>query len=286
MRPLLYIQTLYLFAKQVRKMKRVSFLTIFLNLFLVIFPLSHLLAGDFDDMVLIPEGSFIMGNNMGGADEKPEHQVYLKAFFIDKFEVTNADYVAFLNAKGNRIEDGIPWVAMESEFSRIGRVEGRFVVDYGYEDHPVVMVTFNGALAYARWVKKRLPTEAEWEKAARGGLTNSPYPWGIGIDTTLANYARMRMGTTPVGIFPPNYYGIYDMAGNVSEMVSDLFNTNYYKKSPEKNPRGPDVGEFYIVRGGNWLSDDRALRVSDRGDKILPRTALPQTGFRCVKAPD
>ena len=244
---------------------------------------TPLFAQDVSDMVLIPGGTFIMGDMAGDADERPPHEVSVDTFFIDKFEVTNSDFAAFLNEKGNRETEGIPWILTDSESCRIKAVGGGFEVEPGYEDHPVVMINFSGAEAFAHWVGKRLPTEAEWERAARGGLEDAPYPWRDDLDTTQANYDRKRSGTTPVGIYPPNGYGLFDMAGNVSELVSDWYDAAYYRNAPSKNPGGPLEGTTHTVRGGDWASGPDSLAVYARNEGAPPYRSLPTVGFRCAR---
>ena len=243
------------------------------------------LSGEYDDMVLVPVGEFVMGNDYGDADERPAHRVSVKAYFIDRYEVTNDRYAAFLNEMGNPLEGGAHWIFIDSQDCRIEEKEGKFVPEQGYGDHPVVKVTYFGADAYAKWAGKRLPTEAEWEKAARGGLVGKQYPWGEDIDTTKANYGRKRMGTTPVGILPPNGLGLYDMAGNAAEMVSDYYADRYYRQSPTADPKGPELGEVRVIRGGSWLSDIVGVRVFAREAGPIPYVSLPNVGFRCAKDP-
>ena len=177
------------------------------------------------DMVLIPAGEFQMGSNHGDSDERPVHTVYVDAFYMDKYEVTNAEYAAFLNAKGKHGEAGVIWfdladvdarISLNVRISLIGSTS-TYLVDAGYENRPVVEVSWYGAMAYAKWAGKRLPTEAEWEKAARGGLSGLTYPWGNSIDSSKANYNGNVGDTTAVGKYSANGYGLYDMAGNVWE---------------------------------------------------------------------
>jgi formylglycine-generating enzyme len=241
------------------------------------------LAGGYEDMVLVGGGEFIMGSPMGDADERPEHRVFVKDFYIDCFEVTNDKYAAFLNAVGNLSEGGVPYLFIESLDCRIDQVKGRFVAEEGYGDHPVTVVTYYGAEAYAGWAGKRLPTEAEWEKAARGGLAGKQYPWGDDITTLSANYGRKRMGTTPVGTFAPNGFGLYDMSGNVAEMVGDYYAERYYRTSPAADPKGPETGEVHVVRGGSWLSAADGIGVCVREAGTFPYISLPNLGFRCAK---
>jgi len=259
--------------------KRVFSIAICLSFLL--FP--HILLAEYENMVLIPEGEFTMGSNVGESDERPEHGVFLNSYYIDIFEVTNADYARFLNAVRPSDEEAESWILIESDYSRLRNESGKFRALEGYEDHPVVMVSFDGAIAFAAWAKKRLPTEAEWEKAARGGLKNARYPWGNTIDTARSNYARKKVLTTPVGLYPPNGFGLYDMAGNVSEMVSDFYAADYYSAMPDRNPTGPPVGEFRVIRGGDWISAPSALSVGNRGKIPASPIYLPNTGFRCVK---
>jgi formylglycine-generating enzyme required for sulfatase activity len=257
-----------------------SFLTIYLFLTL---GTTSLFAGQYDRMVLIPKGEFVMGGIMGDDDERPEHRVMVKDFFIDRFEVTNNEYAVFLNKMGNRMEGGAHWAFLDSTDCGIEQTDGRFVSKDGYGDRPVVMVTYYGAVAYASWVGKRLPSEAEWEKAARGGLSGQEYPWGDDIGTLFVNYGKKRMGTTPVGMFAPNGFGLYDMAGNVAEMVSDYYSDRYYRDSPATDPTGPVTGEAHVNRGGSWLSDPLGVRVFVREAAPLPYISLPNVGFRCAK---
>ena len=170
-----------------------------------------------DDMVLIPGGEFLMGSNYGGPDETPIHKVYLDAFYIDKYEVTKLQFSEFLNEKGNQEEGGVDWLDTSDEDCLIEYRDGKYQPKSGYENHPVIEVSWFGARAYAEWAGKRLPTEAEWEKAARGGLVGKKYPWGDSIDSSKANYGENVGQTTPVGRYPPNNYGLYDMGGNVWE---------------------------------------------------------------------
>ena len=242
-----------------------------------------------EGMVLIPEGEFEMGSNDGNPDENPVHTVDIDAFYMDRYEVTNAEYAAFLNDKRKHLEYS-PSFGFNYH-GRIKPIDGKFLVQPGYENHPVGNVTWYGAMAYAAWAEKRLPTEAEWEKAARGGLIDKKYPWGDTIDVSKANYDKANVNdTTAVGSYPANGYGLYDMAGNVSEWCLDEYNSDFYANSPEKNPISGEqiaavVNDFMqlrkqerVSRGGSYWDDQWFVRCANR----TKGTFIP--GFRCVKA--
>ena len=231
---------------------------------------------DTTEMVLIPAGDFQMGSNDSDAedDEKPVHTVYVDAFYIDKYEVTNAQFKAFVDANPQWQKNRIP--------------------QSGKGNHPVV-VSWDAAMAYAQWAGKRLPTEAEWEKAARGGLVGKTYPWGNAIDTIQANYNGGVGNTTPVGMYAPNGYGLYDMAGNVWEWCHDAYEKDFYTRSPRRNPLASeitltDVMTNYknvttsrVLRGGSWSNSAQYLRVANRGGGSPMFTYL-LNGFRCARA--
>ena len=250
-----------------------------------------------DDMVLIPAGEFEMGSNdaEADADEQPVHTVYVDAFYMDKYEVTNAQYADFLTAKGKHTEAGHTWLKIEYEDARIERVEGVYRAKSGYENHPVVYVSWNGAMAYAAWAGKRLPTEAEWEKTARGGLAGQTYPWGNTRDSSKANYNKHIRDTTAVGKHSPNGYGLYDMAGNVWEWCLDEYNAGFYAISPSQNPLSgatnvkwlldnyTGVNSMRVLRGGSWSFNARNVRVANRS-WASPTLTYCLLGFRCVRA--
>ena len=240
---------------------------------------------NYDDMVLITGGKvFLMGSNDGDSDEQPVHEVYLDDFYMDKYEVTNTQYCQFLNEKGNQEEGEVTWLDIEDDDCRIKKQEGKYVPRSGYENHPVIEVTWYGARAYAEWAGKRLPTEAEWEYAARGGLAGQKYPWGNSIDSSMANYGENIGDTTPVGNYSANGYGLYDMAGNVWEWCADWFDDNYYTNSSYENPTGPSSGAFRVLRGGSWRSGaDGGVRCADRSSGVYPYGSGYSHGFRCVR---
>ena len=239
-----------------------------------------------DRMMLIPAGEYTMGFEPQKAlieckrnnspcklnwfkDEEPIHKVYLDAFHIDVYEITQEEYK---KATGEN----------PSEFQG-GRL-------------PVERVTWQESNDYCKNIGKRLPTEAEWEVAARGGMKDSTYSWGNIVESGKANFCDLLCekkwkekhfedgftNTAPVGSFPPNSYGLYDMAGNVYEWVFDWYDKEYYSNSPKKNPKGPQIGEYRVMRGGSWINYSVGVRPADRTD-AKPSKRLNFVGFRCAK---
>ena len=225
-------------------------------------------------MVLVPTGEFRMGSFGGDPDELPVHKVYLGAFFMDKYQVTVSQYMRFLEATPH---DSPPeWTLMNKPTN---------------QSRPVANVDWVDADAYCKWAGKRLPTEAEWEKAARG-TDGRVYPWGNEPPTRFhANSGKEvwsnHSALSPVGTFEEGKspYGIYDMAGNVWEWVSDWYDQEYYQTSPPQNPSGPRRGSHKVVRGGSWGSNGITdLRSSDR-EIHVPSFRGFGTGFRCAQTP-
>ena len=272
---------------------------------------------DFTNMEFIPESDFLMGKSdshdqHAGHEQhdqhkhhghknvdfgKPEHKVYLDSFYIDKFEITNAQFFNFMNAGGytneeywtpdgwqwrltNKITQPLWWLHENKELYKSGP---------DYPDHAVTGVSWYEAMAYAKWIGKLLPTEAQWEKAARGISGNRNYPWGNDApDCSYANYSDEKydfcegsvsmVGKREKGKSP---YGIYDMAGNVWEWCRDTYSAHYYSESPYKNPQGPSNEEQRILRGGSWVN------MKDFISSTYRRSADPDlrdyfNGFRCV----
>ena len=219
-----------------------------------------------------------MGSNDGDArdDEKPVHLVYLDAFYMDKYEVTVHQYKRFVQETGHRAPD---W---------------NNIATYSPTDqHPIIYVNWYDAMAYAQWAGKRLPTEAEWEKAARGRLVGKRYPSGDSINTSKANYAGKVGGTKIVGGYAANGYGLYDMAGNVSEWCLDAYNSASYGSLPQRNPVSggsivgiinnfANVNNPRVLRGGTWHSSARSVRCARRYYN-MPTNADYYIGFRCVR---
>ena len=270
---------------------------------------QRIVGKDGAEMVLILAGEFQMGSNEASSREKPVHTVYVDAFYMDVHEVTVEQYNQFVRATGHRAPPQ----------------PGYLLTDR----HPIVNVNWHDAMAYAKWAGKRLPTEAEWEYAARGGLKGQKYPWGNRLpDGTQCNFADKNLSrvwdresivessgklykagddhsdksiddgytyAAPVGSYPANGYGLYDMAGNVSEWCFDAYDENFYAYSPRENPiasiiiKNPENGRTTITelrasRGGNWMALARAVRVSSRNSGARSTGTWTTNGFRCVQA--
>ncbi len=251
------------------------------------------------EMALVPAGCFMMGSEEGLDDEKPVHQVcFEEPFWVDVYEVTNARFAEFLNKMGNQTEGGETWLNADDEDVLIGESGGIWAPLEGYADHPVIEVTWFGAAAYCEWRGARLPTEAEWEYAARG--PDGPvYPWGNDFDGTLLNFCDMNCEygwadrgvndgyrhTAPVSTYPggASWVGALDMGGNVWEWLSDWYDygSGYYADAPTLNPQGPESGSSRVMRGGSWDFGYSSARAAARNCKD-PGNSGNDYGFRCV----
>ena len=234
-------------------------------------------------MVYVPAGSFDMGSTGGESSELPVHTVSLDGFWLDRNQVTNAQFAVFLNTQGNQVEEGVTWLELEDDSCLIEQVAGQYQPKPGYADHPAIEVSWYGALAYCRWVGGRLPSEAEWEYAARG-RPGSAYPWGDNPpDCAKANYGECVGETSPAGDYPmgASWCGALDMAGNVWEWAGDWYEQSYYNLSPLENPTGPRGGSYRVVRGGSWSSEAGDLRAAYRLNNP-PANRNNDLGFRCV----
>ncbi len=200
-------------------------------------------------------------------DDRPAHKVTLDAYYFDKREVTNTQYAEFVKVVHHRAP--YHWA------------DG--VVPQGEENFPVFNVDWEDANAYCRWAQKRLPTEAEWERAARGGQEGLSYPWGEKADPKAGRYNQHAPGA--VGAYPPNPFGLYEMAGGVSEWCSDWFDRLYYQNSPAKNPRGPEAGLYKVIRGGAWSDPATRVTVFFR-NWVRPNQTSPNIGIRCARDGD
>ena len=232
------------------------------------------------DMVVIQGGEFYRGCNEGARDERPMHLISASSFAIDLHPVTNEQFIRFLEMMAGE-KDHHNHDIIRLRESRIRKQNGKYIVESGYSGHPVVGVSWYGAVAYAKWIGKRLPTEAEWEIACRGLLKDNIYPTGNDIDKDHANY--FSADTTPVRMFPPNPVGLFDMVGNVYEWCSDWYDYNFYECSMQEpeNPRGPAQGVYRVLRGGCWKSLKDDLRCSHR-HRNHPGTTNRTYGFRCA----
>lgn len=262
-------------------------------------------AREHAEMAPIPAGDFWMGRTRlwlideinwqirERMDDRPVHRVTLPAFSIDVREVTNADYAAFVKAAG--VEPPYHWGGPTPPVAKIML--------------PVYNVSWHEAAAYCEWRGTRLPTEAEWEKAARGGAADLDYPWGNHYETeppaptpapTAADdeasrpaprasaikhaHSASATGPRPVGSFAPNGFGLHDVSGNVWEWVSDWYDLYYYGVSPIENPRGPAEGDYKVIRGGSWADTDPRLSAVYFRNFASPDEQAPTIGFRCARS--
>ena len=282
---------------------------------------------DIKNMVYVSGGDFLMGTNseegFPNDGEGPVRKITVKPFYMDKYAATNAQFAEFVDATGFKTEaeqfgwsfvfysfiseetfkyvkqsvPGTPWWAVvEGAYWKHPEGPGSTVEDR--LNHPVVHISWNDALAYCTWAGKRLPTEAEWEYAARGGLVQKRYVWGDTLTPngehqcniwqgTFPNHNKAEdgyKGTAPVDAYQPNHYGLYNMAGNVWEWCSDWFTRSHQDKVGVVNPQGPTHGESKVIRGGSYLchhSYCNRYRVAARSSNT-PDSSTGNTGFRCV----
>ena len=222
-------------------------------------------------MILIPSCNYLMGKNtQESADFSPQHRVSVNSFYIDQYELTNAEYYEFCKKTKHKLPEfwDLPGFRNSMKFP----------------DHPVIGINWSEANEYAKWVDKRLPTEAEWECAARGGKIEKDFPDGSLFDPEKGGiHCRQETKCTlKVGSYSPNLFGLYDMAGNVWEWVADKYDSNYYQCSPSQNPTGPQESRFRVIRGGSWHSGVYCTQVHYRN--ALPANWVDfAVGFRCAK---
>ncbi len=250
------------------------------------------------DVVRIAAGEFVMGADDGADDERPAHRVFVDEYLLGTTPVTSDQYASFVRETGYRppAVRELPQIVTperEAEFRALAAPYSwrSRTPPSGRGRHPVTLVTHDDALAYCKWlsgrlgVAVRLPSEAEWERAARGGIDAGRFPSGDALNAGVANYLspgrdRHRHGTTAVGSFPLNPFGLADLAGNVWEWVEDWYDPLYYSQGPPRNPRGPAGGTLRIVRGGSWISDDpQMLRCAHR-HTLPPDTYAYSIGVR------
>ena len=248
-------------------------------------------------MVLIPAGDFKMGSEDAEAlpSEQPIHTVHVDAFYMDKYEVTNLDYKKFVLANPQWQKSRIPKALHSGSYLKHWTGNN---YPTGKANHPVTYVSWYAAMAYAKWAGKRLPTEAEWEKAARGGKSGLKYPWGNTISSDRANYGSNVGDTTVVGKYSANGYGLYDMCGNVYEWCLDAYDENFYFSSPRRNPLSDvntlsnavliindytNIKSRRVFRGGSWFHLARPARVAYRSHST-PTGVNGNIGFRCARS--
>ena len=237
------------------------------------------------EMVRVPAGPFTMGSDDGPADERPAHVVTLREFEIDRLPVTNADFAKFLQQLGPVAASGERYFDWDDADARIHRIDGTWRADAGYGDHPVVEPSWLGAHTYCRWLGKRLPTEAEWEKAARG-MDRRRYPWGDAAPTSQhAHFAKRYNDTAPAGAHPAGVspYGALDMAGNAWHWVSSAYRPYPYRDDDGRED--PTPGPVRGTRGGGHDSSATELRTTERGRNVSrgPRAGHHNIGFRCAR---
>ncbi|CUS37218.1 conserved exported hypothetical protein [Candidatus Nitrospira nitrosa] len=233
-------------------------------------------------MVEVPTGSFPMGvppgDRDGGRDEYPRHEVVLDTFLIDQFEVTNGRYLEFIKSTGHRVP--------QNPTNPTRNLWQGGTITESLAERPVINVDWFDADAYCKWAGKRLPSEAEWEKAAKG-TSDRRFPWG-NVEPTAKhlNYNQKWIGEKtlmPVGSYEAGKspYGVYDIVGNVWEWVNDWYDARYYEKSPSKNPLGPQEGTKKVIRGAGWQNETPTVRIFTRVDSD-PTMRNESTGFRCA----
>jgi iron(II)-dependent oxidoreductase len=249
-----------------------------------------------EGMVAIPAGEFWMGRThfflidevgwleRDRRDDTPAHKVYVDAFYLDKYEVTNEEFARFLEKTGG----SKPWYWPGGKIAK------------GDERKPVHDVTWFQADAYCKSAGKRLPAEAEWERAARGGLEKQKFSWGdgglglggsdtdTGVSAEAANNKRAHVGypwgPAAVGSYPPNGFGLHDITGNVWEWIDDWYDRDYYTMTPDRNPQGPETGVYKVIRGGGWSDDDERNLMNHYRNFSDPSRGASTIGFRCAKS--
>jgi formylglycine-generating enzyme required for sulfatase activity len=278
------------FISKAMSLYLVRYFTLFISLFILNGCVSLISHGK-DNMVLIPEGVFTMGykinnkNEWGDTDEEPVHKVFLKSYYIDRLEVSASQFSNFLNLNLKKASLYFQ-TGSGVTIKKVGRL---YSPRAGLNNYPANRVSWYGADAYCRWVNKRLPTEAEWEKSARG-IDGRIFPWGDEFPTNdkvtfrrkfnkIGFKALEMVDSMPNGRSP---YGVHHMAGNAWEWVSDWYEDIYYEKSPFENPKGPDSGVSKVLRGGNWYYKAYYMRTTYRFNE-KPGVFKNWQGFRCAK---
>ncbi|MCI0664111.1 MAG: formylglycine-generating enzyme family protein [Acidobacteria bacterium] len=222
------------------------------------------------EMVIIPGGDFLMGCETGAVNERPVHRVWVDCFALGRYPVTNRLYRIYLKEARRQAPHGL------------------HEVHFNHADQPVTSVSWFDAVDYCTWLREctgipfRLPTEAEWERAARGGLESKRYTWGDDPPQSQPRYSELwRNGPERIGIRTANQFGLYDISENVHEWCTDWYDAEYYKISPLRNPQGPTSGERRVSRGGSWRHQIKIARVAARSS-IPPEYQYSDYGFRCA----
>lgn len=234
---------------------------------------STMMGKDGMTLLYVPAGEFKMGSKTGHSDYRWVHQVYLDEYWIDETEVTNGMYA-------NCVADG----ACLGPTNTNSFTRSSYYDNSEFENYPALFMDWSMAKAYCEWAGRRLPTEAEWEKAARG-TDGRTYPWGEAAPSaSLLNFRKNERDTTEVGAYPAgrSVYGAYDMSGNVWEWVNDWYDAIYYQASPLENPQGPTSGEYRVLRGGSWSSNYDEFVSSTFRNWVAPKVATINFGFRCA----
>jgi formylglycine-generating enzyme len=240
------------------------------------------------NLVFVEGGKILMGDKNGEIDEKPVKHLKLKSFYIGRYEVTNAEFAEFLNNQGNQLEVNAIWIQLNGKWKdlhcRIYEKDNKFFVEKGFEDYPVNYVSWYGANAYCKWCGGRLPTEAEWEYAAKGGKLYRKKTIKE-IEKNLGRYAWFSDNSNEnwhkKGTKLSNVLGIFDLYGNLWEWCSDFYNPTYYGTRSKKDPQGPEKGDFKVIRGGSWTDKAGMLRISNRNG-IIPTANKINVGLRIV----
>jgi sulfatase modifying factor 1 len=252
----------------------------------------------------VPAGEFLMGADDGDEDERPAHTAHVDAFRVSIHPITNQQYAEFVRATGHPVPAvrDLPLVVTPAHELTFRELATPYIWRAGElprdrARHPVTLLTYSDAVAYCAWlstrlsVTVRLPTEAEWERAARGPLEGRRYPWGDDIDPSRANFLpdpglKRYRGTRAVGSFAPNGFSLYDMIGNVWEWVADWYAPDVYRAAERRNPTGPPEGTLRVLRGGSWVTHDVAqLRCAHR-HKVPADTYAYSVGFRVAYSED
>jgi formylglycine-generating enzyme required for sulfatase activity len=235
------------------------------------------------EMIVIPSGAYLMGSDTGPENEAPAHRVSVDEFAIARFATTNRLYQFFIEATGYKQP-----AHRNLRFNHHDQPPGRKDLRFDHPDQPVTCVSWFEATAYCEWLSResgkhyRLPTEAEWERAARGGLEGMQYTWGDEAPQQQPNYLELWLnGPERIGRRPPNGFGLYDISENVHEWCSDWYDAGYYRGSPGHNPKGPGAGTRRSSRGGSWRHQIKIARVSARSS-IPPEFKYNDYGFRCA----